>query len=288
MARSTDAPATTWPAPAKLNLFLHVTGRRPDGYHELQTLFQLLDWGDDVLIRVSGDHRIGRVAAAYAVAEHADLAVRAARLLQSATACARGATIHVRKRIPMGSGLGGGSSDAATVLLALNHLWACGLASTELAELGARLGADVPVFVHGHSAMATGIGERLEPVGMGPRHYVLVFPGLSISTGAVFADPDLARDSKRIGAAEALAGKGRNDCEAVVRKRFPLMVKVMASLEPWGRPVMTGTGSAVFLRVDSREQAISTAREIKSLYNARAVTGVDRSPLHEALEAAGA
>jgi 4-diphosphocytidyl-2-C-methyl-D-erythritol kinase len=287
MKRTTDGPATAWPAPAKINLFLHVTGRRADGYHELQTLFQLLDWGDEVLLRVTDGPGIGRVAADYAVAEDADLAVRAARALQSATACRQGAEISVRKRIPLGTGLGGGSSDAATVLLALNRLWGCGLGLAELAELGARLGADVPVFIRGHSAMATGIGERLEPVVIGPRHYVLVFPGLSIATGEVFADPELCRDSGPISLAEALAGLGRNDCEAVVKKRHPAMAEAMAELARWGRPRMTGTGSALFLRQDSLERAISTAREIKSLYNARAVTGVDRSPLHEMLDADG-
>lgn len=285
MKGSTDRPATAWPAPAKINLFLHVTGRRADGYHELQTLFQLLDWGDQVLLRVTDGPGIGRVAADYAVAEEADLAIRAARALQSAAACRQGAEIRVRKRIPLGAGLGGGSSDAATVLLVLNRLWGCGLALAELAELGARLGADVPVFIHGHSAMATGIGERLEPVAIGPRHYVLVFPGLSIATGAVFADPGLCRDSAAITLVEALAGLGRNDCESVVKERYPAMAVAMAELARWGRPRMTGTGSALFLQQDSRERAISAAREIKSLYNARAVTGVDRSPLHEMLDA---
>jgi 4-diphosphocytidyl-2-C-methyl-D-erythritol kinase len=285
MTRPIDGPATAWPAPAKINLFLHVTGRRPDGYHELQTLFQLLDWGDEIQLRVTGDSGIGRSAAGYPVAEDRDLAVRAACLLQSATACRQGVEIRVRKRIPLGAGLGGGSSDAATVLVALNRLWDCGLGLGELAVLGAQLGADVPVFVHGRSAMATGIGERLEPVAIGRRYYVLVFPALSIATGEVFADPELARGSELIGLAEALAGLGRNDCEAVVRKRYPVMAEAMAALARWGRPVMTGTGSAIFLRMDSRERAISAAREIKSLYNARAVTGVDRSPLHAMLDA---
>ncbi|MGK2924552.1 MAG: 4-(cytidine 5'-diphospho)-2-C-methyl-D-erythritol kinase [Lysobacterales bacterium] len=285
MQRPTDGTATVWPAPAKINLFLHVTGRRADGYHELQTLFQLLDWGDEVLLRVTDGPGIGRVGADYAVSEDEDLAVRAARALQSATSGRQGAEISVRKRIPLGAGLGGGSSDAATVLLVLNRLWGCGLGLAELAELGARLGADVPVFVRGCSAMATGIGERLEPVAIGPRHYVLVFPDLSIATGAVFADPGLCRDSGPISLAEALAGLGCNDCEAVVKKRHPEMAEVMVDLARWGRPRMTGTGSAMFLQQDSLERAISTAREIKSLYNARAVTGVDRSPLHEMLDA---
>jgi 4-diphosphocytidyl-2-C-methyl-D-erythritol kinase len=286
MARSTELIAA-WPAPAKINLFLHVTGRRPDGYHELQTLFQLLDWGDEIRIQATAESEITRAGADYPVAEEADLAVRAARLLQSEAGCRKGAKIRVRKRIPMGAGLGGGSSDAATVLLALNRLWHCGLDLPALADLGARLGADVPVFVHGRSAMATGIGEQLRPVAIGPRHYVLVLPDLAISTAAIFADPELVRESAPISLAEALTGKGRNDCEAVVRVRYPQITELMASLERWGRPRMTGTGSALFLQMGSRELAIRAAREMKTLYNVHAVRGLDRSPVHEMLDADG-
>jgi 4-diphosphocytidyl-2-C-methyl-D-erythritol kinase len=286
MARTTERPAA-WPAPAKINLFLHVTGRRPDGYHEIQTLFQLLDWGDEVRIEATVEPVICRDGADYPVAEEADLAMRAARLLQSATGCRSGAKIRVSKRIPLGAGLGGGSSDAATVLLVLNRLWNCGLDLPELAALGRRLGADVPVFIHGCSAMATGVGERLRPVAIGPRHYVLVLPDLAISTAAVFADPQLVRDSAPISLAEALAGKGRNDCEAVVRMRYPQIAELLAALERWGRPLMTGSGSAVFLQMASRELAVRAAREMKTLYNVRAVSGLDRSPVHEMLDAGG-
>ena len=287
MARSSnsDSGVSRWPAPAKLNLFLHVTGRRADGYHEIQTLFQLLDWGDEITIRVTEDGTIGREAADYPVAEADDLVVRAACALQRASGCSRGAVIGVHKRVPLGSGLGGGSSDAATVLLVLNRLWSCGLDLAALAGLGGRLGADVPVFVGGRTAMATGTGDRLEPVELGKRHYVLVFPGLSIATGAVFADPELPRHTPPITLAEALAGQGRNDCELVVRKRYPEMAAALETLGRWGRPVMTGTGSGIFLAMDSEQQAMSAAREMKSLYNVRAVNGVDRSPLHEMLEA---
>ena len=282
-----DLHGTRWPAPAKLNLFLHVTGRRPDGYHELQTLFQLLDWGDAIEIETTGDGSIRRLSGDYAVAEQDDLAVRAAALLQREAGTPRGARLRVHKNVPMGAGLGGGSSDAATVLCVLNRLWACGLSGTELAGLGARLGADVPVFVMGHSALAVGVGERLEPVELGARHYVLVFPGLAIPTREVFADPDLKRDSQPISRVEALAGGGRNDCEPVVRRRYPRVAEIMDALAPWGQPMMTGTGSAVFLPMASREQAISAAREMKTLYNVRAVSGVDRSPLHRVLDTAG-
>lgn len=278
---------SVWPAPAKINLFLHVTGRRADSYHELQTLFQLLDWGDEVRIRATPGATITRAGADYPVAEEDDLAIRAARLLQRHSQCREGAEISVRKRIPLGSGMGGGSSNAATVLLVLNRLWACGLGLPELSALGVRLGADVPVFVRGHSALATGIGDRLSPIRLGRRYYVLVFPGLAIGTRELFADPELARDSRELSAAEAMAGKGRNDFEAVVRKRFPAMAEALDTLRNWGRPRMTGTGSGIFLQMDSEKQARNAAREIKNLYNVRAVIGVDRSPLHHRLDAFG-
>lgn len=274
-----------WPAPAKINLFLHVTGRRPDGYHELQTLFQLLDWGDELEIEATGGPEIRRRGADYGVPESEDLVVRAARALQREAGTGQGAAIRVTKRIPMGAGLGGGSSDAATVLVVLNRLWDCGLGPDRLAGIGAKLGADVPVFVRGHSALAEGIGERLQPVRLGDRHYVLVLPGLSISTAKVFADPDLRRDSAPLGVDEALGGGGRNDCEPVVLARYPRLRETVSKLRRWGRPRLTGTGSALFLEMPSAQAAERAAREIKTLYNVRAVRGVDRSPLHREMEA---
>jgi len=274
----------SWPAPAKINLFLHVLGRRQDGYHDIQTLFQLLDWGDEVQIRPVSGPRISRLPVTYNVPESEDLVVRAAKLLQSETGCRQGAEIGVKKRISPGSGMGGGSSDAATVLLVLNRLWGCGLGLDELASLGASLGADVPVFVQGRSAMAEGIGERLEPVNLGSRHYILVFPAISISTRAVFSDALLARDSKSISLPQALAGAGRNDCEAVVREQFPALARMLEALEKWGQPMMTGTGSGIFIPMSDEKSAKSAAKEMKTLYNVRAVRGMDRSPLHERLD----
>jgi len=272
-----------WPAPAKLNLFLHITGRRPDGYHTLQTLFQVLDWGDEVRVAVTDHPEIRRPQANYEVPEQEDLIIRAARLLQLETACRQGAEIEVVKRVPMGAGLGGGSSDAATVLLVLNRMWQCGLNLEDLADLGARLGADVPVFIHGNTALAQGIGEELQPVELGERYYVLVLPAIAIATGEIFSAAELVRDSAPISVSEALAGEGRNDCEAVVRRRFPEMDRILDSLEKWGRPVMTGTGSGIFMAMKNEQHANSTAQALKSLYNVRAVRGVDRSPLHEIL-----
>lgn len=279
----TDPGVLTWPAPAKLNLFLHVTGRRADGFHDLQTLFQLLDWGDEIQVRRTSGPAVSRAPVDYDVEASEDLVVRAARLLQQQTGCGLGAEISVTKRIPPGSGLGGGSSNAATVLLALNRLWDCGLDTDRLASLGRRLGADVPVFVRGRSALAEGIGDELYPVRLGERHYVLVFPGFSISTAEVFADAGLVRDSASLSLDDVLAGAGRNDCEAVVLKRFPAMARLMDSLARWGDPAMTGTGSTIFVPMPDRERAMSAANEMKSLYNVRAVRGVDESPVLELL-----
>jgi 4-diphosphocytidyl-2-C-methyl-D-erythritol kinase len=276
--------ARSWPAPAKLNLFLHVTGRRNDGYHELQTLFQLLDWGDDVRIEVLNEPKVCRPSASYPVAESDDLAVKAALLLQSETSSRMGARIEVIKRIPAGAGLGGGSSDAATVLLVLNRLWGCGLDEDALASIGLRLGADIPVFIRGRSALGTGVGDRLDPVELGERHYLLVMPDFSISTEAVFKDPDLPRNSPCLDLRQALSGSARNDCERVVTKQFPDFAGLLRELRKVGDAKMTGTGSAIFIVMPDEKTAKSTAEEIKCRYNVRAVRGVDRSPLHDLLD----
>lgn len=283
----TEVDASVWPAPAKINLFLHVMGRRQDGYHEIQTLFQLLDWGDRIRIRRTNRPGIRLKQYSYCVPESEDIVFKAARLLQPVSASGLGADIEVEKQIPPGSGMGGGSSDAATVLMVLNQLWNCGLSGTELERLGASLGADVPVFVRGNSAMAGGFGEKIESVSLGRRHYVLVFPDFPISTGEIFTDPGLVRNSRPISREEALALSGRNDCEAVVRKRFPEFERTFASLRKWGRPMMTGTGSGIFIPMRDKKSAMSAAREMKSLYNVRAVSGVDQSPLHTNLESDG-
>jgi 4-diphosphocytidyl-2-C-methyl-D-erythritol kinase len=279
--------ATVWPAPAKLNLFLHVTGRRSDGYHELQTLFQLLDWGDEVRIEVLNEPRICRPCAAYPVAEADDLAVRAALMLQAETSSRQGARIEVTKRIPAAAGLGGGSSDAATVMLVLNRLWGCGLDEDALASLSLKLGADLPVFIRGRSALGTGVGDELQPVELGERYYLLVFPEFPISTQAVFMDPDLPRNSPRLDLPQALSGGGRNDCERVVKKRYPAFADLLRELRKLGDARMTGTGSAIFIGMPDEKTAKSAAEEIKCRYNVRAVRGVDRSVLHQLLDSDG-
>jgi 4-diphosphocytidyl-2-C-methyl-D-erythritol kinase len=278
------AEMSWWPAPAKINLFLHILGRRSDGYHDIQTLFQLLDWGDDIGIRLVSRPDITRLPVSYDVPEPEDLVVRAAKLLQSETASRLGAEIAVRKRVPPGSGMGGGSSDAATVLLVLNRLWGCKLGLGDLSQLGRSLGADIPVFIHGHSALAEGTGDKLAPVSLGARHYVLIFPGFQISTREVFSDPGLNRDSTLMERVDVMQGGGINDCEPVVRRRFPVIDTMLQELEKWGNPAMTGTGSGIFIPMRDKKSAKSAAQEIKTLYNVRAVQGIDRSPVHEKLD----
>ena len=243
----------------------------------------LIDLCDEVHIQTNRSGEVIRAFGDYAVPAERDLVVRAARLLQQHTGVAAGARIGVKKSIPLGSGLGGGSSDAATTLLALNHLWSTGLDGVELSRLGASLGADIPVFVQGRSAVAHGIGDELAPVQLGQRFYVLVFPGFPVSTAEVFNHPDLMRESARIGLAQALAGEGRNDCQPVAEALHPSLAAIVQALRQWGNPRLTGTGSCIFLQMTDENAAISAAQEIKCRYNVRAVRGVDRSPMHTVL-----
>jgi len=287
MATKPGTGKQTWPAPAKINLFLHITGRRADGYHDLQTLFQILDWGDVLRFTINDSGRVSRHCNIGSIPEADDICVRAARLLQHSCKVKSGAHIELTKCIPAGAGLGGGSSDAATALLVLNHLWGCGLALQELAELGLQLGADVPVFIHGHSAWAQGRGERLEAVKLGRRHYVLVFPEFGISTVEVFKHPELKRDSSPVKIQDTGLAAGRNDCESVARKMHPELANIMQDLLQWGRPRMSGTGSTVFLEFADKKAANSAASELKCRYNVRAVEGVDRSPLLDCMSRSG-
>jgi 4-diphosphocytidyl-2-C-methyl-D-erythritol kinase len=250
-----EASFTTasWPAPAKLNLFLHVTGRRPDGYHTLQTLFQFLELGDDLRFDVTRDGRIVRAALLPGVPVEHDLCVRAARLLQAASGTTQGAVIHLDKRLPLGGGLGGGSSDAATTLLALNELWDCGLAPDALATLGLKLGADVPVFVRGHAAWAEGVGEVLTPVDLPEQWMVVLVPAVTVSTARVFAaydrELDLTPYSPAITIRDFHAGRVRNDLEPVVRRLYPEVDNALKWLGNFGKARMTGSGACVFLPV---------------------------------------
>jgi 4-diphosphocytidyl-2-C-methyl-D-erythritol kinase len=280
-----------WPAPAKLNLFLHILGRRPDGYHELQTCFQFVDLCDEITIRPRADGQIVRVLGPTGVAAEADLVVRAARALQAATGCALGAEISVVKRIPMGAGLGGGSSDAATTLVALNALWRLGLSVDALAELGLKLGADVPVFVRGRAAWGEGVGERLTPL-RGPEappelNYLILKPNVAISTQAVFQDPELTRNTPPITIAGFLSTGGRNDCEPVVRRRYPEVGEALDWLARFGSARLTGTGACVFVACASPALKAEVLREVPATTEAYWVRGLNDSPLLARLLADG-
>jgi 4-diphosphocytidyl-2-C-methyl-D-erythritol kinase len=278
-------PAEThWPAPAKLNLFLHVTGRRADGYHELQTLFQLIDLCDTVAISVREDGQIERPVGPPQVPFEADLTVRAARALQSATGTRLGASLKVRKRIPQGGGLGGGSSDAATTLLALNEMWNCGLSLSELASLASPLGADVPVFVQGSSAWAEGIGERLTPVTLPGTWYVVIYPGVSMSTREVFQSPELTRNSPLITIRAFFESGGRNDCEPVVRSRVPQVAEALEWLARFAPARLTGTGSCVFSACGSASDAERLAARVPDRWMSFVAQGLNTSPVHERLK----
>jgi 4-diphosphocytidyl-2-C-methyl-D-erythritol kinase len=279
----TGAAVTRWPAPAKLNLFLHVTGRRADGYHELQTLFQLVDLTDTISITVRPDGRLERPQGPREVPPEADLTLRAARALKEATGTPLGATIHVHKRIPLGAGLGGGSSDAATTLLALNELWECGLDLADLARLGLPLGADVPVFVQGSSAWAEGVGERLTPVELPERWYLIIYPGVGVSTGEVFQSPELTRNSPLITIRAFFDSGGRNDCEPVVRARAPEVADALDWLARFAPARMTGTGACVFAAFGSAAEAERLAAQVPDRWMSFVARGLNTSPAHEQL-----
>ena len=278
-----------WPAPAKLNLFLHILGKRADGYHELQTCFQFVDLCDELTIEVRADGEIRRVAGDYAVSEEADLCIRAARALKSSSACSLGADIGVLKRIPMGGGLGGGSSDAATCLVALNHLWKLQWPVARLAALGLTLGADVPVFVRGRAAWAEGVGERLTPLypplAPAETNYLILKPNVSVATAEVFQDPELTRNSPPITIHGFLASGGRNDCLGVVRRRYPEVARALDWLSAFGSARLTGTGACVFLDCGTMQRGVEIAREAPAQIDAFLARGLNDSPLLERLAA---
>jgi len=276
-----------WPAPAKLNLFLHIVGRRPDGYHALQTVFRMLDWGDRIGLRVRRDGHIGRVGeGATGVPEADDLTVRAAKLLQNEANCGQGVDIRIEKRIPTGAGFGGGSSDAATTLVALDRLWRLDLGLDRLAALGLQLGADVPVFVRGDNAWAEGVGERLTPVALAPAWYVLADPGVHVSTAALFQAPELTRDAAPATIADFVSGALLDNCfEPVLRRREPAVQAVFAALSRIGRPRLTGSGSGCFVAFDDRDAARAGLAALPTDLRAWIAEGAPQSPLRTALAA---
>ena len=274
-----------WPAPAKLNLFLHVTGRRDDGYHELQTVFQFLEFADELHFIPTDDGDIRREGDDYGIAGSEDLVLRAARVLQQAAETGAGVRIRVVKRIPVGGGLGGGSSDAATTLVALNRLWKTCIAEQELARIGLGLGADVPVFVYGHAAWAEGVGERLVPVEPAEDWFLVVHPGCQVSTRRVFNAPDLTRHTPPIKIRDFLDGAGHNDCEPVVFRNYPQIAEAADWLRERGLEArLTGTGACLFVRFPSRDEADAVAGELPPPWRGYVTRARNRSPLLDRLE----
>ncbi|MDA8503403.1 4-(cytidine 5'-diphospho)-2-C-methyl-D-erythritol kinase [Citrobacter sp. Awk 2] len=280
---------THWPSPAKLNLFLYITGQRADGYHTLQTLFQFLDYGDEISINVRNDGEIHLLTPVDGVEHEDNLIVRAARLLMKTAAergrlpAGSGADISILKRLPMGGGLGGGSSNAATVLVALNHLWQCGLSVDELAIMGLTLGADVPVFVRGHAAFAEGVGEILTPVNPAEKWYLVAHPGVSIPTPVIFNDPDLPRNTPKRSIETLLKCEFGNDCEVIARKRFREVDAALSWLLEYAPSRLTGTGACVFAEFDTESRARQVLEQAPDWLKGFVAKGVNLSPLHRAL-----
>ena len=279
------------PAPAKLNLFLHITGRRADGYHTLQTVFQLLDYGDTLTFNANNSAQINFTCSDPALEGPNNLVVQAASLLLQKTGSARGADIRLDKRLPLGGGVGGGSSDAATTLLALNSLWQCGLGLDELAQLGLSLGADVPVFVHGRSAWAENVGESLQALDLPERWYIVLTPDCQVSTGEIFSHPQLTRNTYPIKIPAFPFSGSKNDCELLVQRLYPPVKRALDWLSGFTEARMTGTGASVFASFDTKaeaqavldqvpQQADKVGTNIGSAFIAR---GVNFSPLHQAL-----
>ena len=281
-ARPEVAGTPAWPAPAKLNLFLHVTGRRDDGYHELQTVFQFLDFGDTLHFAPRPDGELHRVTNVEGVHAGQDLCLRAARALKERTGCTLGCDIRVDKRIPLGGGLGGGSSDAATTLVALNRLWNLRLDDDTLVELGGSLGADVPVFVRGNAAWAEGIGDELTPVSPPEPWYLVVTPNVAVDTREMYADPYLSRATPRVHWAEFMIGNTRNDFEPVARRRYPQVAEALDWMARYGRARLSGSGASVFVDFDSQAAAEHIHTQVPSGWRSVVARGLNRSPLRVA------
>jgi len=277
------------PAPAKLNLFLHITGRREDGYHWLQTVFQLLDYSDEITLEHRNDGVIKRVKGLEHVPEESDLCIRAAKLLQKETQSTFGVDLSIEKRLPIGGGIGGGSSDAATVLHGLNTLWGCDLNTSHLAKLGLQLGADVPVFVEGYSAWAEGVGESLTPITLDEKWFMVIHPNISVSTAEIFADKALTRDCETITIARFLEGNKKDDSldnvfEPIVRRMHPEIDKAIDWLSQFSPARLTGTGSCLFASFDKKERAQQVLNDLPKQWQGFVAKGVNKSPLLSSLE----
>jgi 4-diphosphocytidyl-2-C-methyl-D-erythritol kinase len=278
------APSPGWPAPAKLNLMLRIVGRRADGYHELQTVFQFLDTGDELHFHLHDDPEIRLRNPIEGVPAERDLCHRAAQALQQACGCRGGVEIELRKQLPMGGGLGGGSSDAATTLVALNRLWNCGLDNHQLRAIGLDLGADVPVFIHGHAVWAEGVGEQFTNIEPPAVWYLVLIPDCQVSTAEIFAQPDLTRHSPRIRIRDFLKGDSRNDCLPVVRKRHPRVAAALDWLNQFAAARLTGTGACVFAAFADEQHARAAHQALPAELEGFVARGVNRSPLLDRLQ----
>jgi len=279
-----SAWAEKWPAPAKLNLMLRITGQRSDGYHLLQTVFQFIDLCDWLTFHPVDDGRVSLQKPMPGVPEADDLIVKAARLLKAETGCQQGVCIEVEKNLPMGGGLGGGSSDAATTLVVLNSLWGLQLSMEKLMGLGLTLGADVPVFVYGYSSWAEGVGEKLERIDIPEQWFVVIKPNCHVDTKEVFLSKDLTRNSKSIRIADFIAGQHQNDCLGVVRERYQSVKDALVELSEFSEARLTGTGACVFAQFDSEKAAASAYRSLREKWQVYLVRGVNESPLFSKLK----
>lgn len=277
--------AEKWPAPAKLNLMLRITARRSDGYHLLQTVFQFIDLCDWITFHPVIDGRISLQRTLPGVPESDDLTVKAAKLLKTETGCQQGVMIEVEKHLPMGGGLGGGSSDAATTLVVLNRLWNLKLSTEKLMSLGLSLGADVPVFVYGYSAWGEGVGEQLQKIMTPEKWVVVVKPDCHINTNEIFSDKDLTRDSKSIKIEDFIAGQHQNDCLEVVCRHYQPVKEALTDLSEFSDARLTGTGACVFAQFDSEQDALRAYGSLNAKWQVYLARGLNESPLHSKLRA---
>ncbi|WP_039850622.1 MULTISPECIES: 4-(cytidine 5'-diphospho)-2-C-methyl-D-erythritol kinase [Grimontia] len=275
---------SVWPAPAKLNLFLYITGQRDNGYHDLQTLFQFLDYGDTLSITPNNSDEVTLSPEIEGVPAEENLIYRAAMAIKEKTGCTLGAHIHVEKVLPMGGGLGGGSSNAATTLVALNHLWETQLSVDELADMGLALGADVPVFVRGTTAFAEGVGELLQPAEAKEKWYLVAKPEVSIATAKIFGHPSLTRNTPKRTLNALLAANYENDCEKIVRELFPEVDKAISWLLEYAPSRLTGTGACVFAEFENEEDARATLNKLPDWLTGFVARGVNTSPLLSTLK----
>jgi len=278
-----------WPAPAKLNLFLHITGRRDDGYHLLQSVFQFLDYGDELKFTLRDDGKIHRITDVPGVNESEDLVVRAAKALQQATGVQQGVDIYIEKKLPMGGGVGGGSSDAATTLIALNYLWKTGLELNTLAEIGLVLGADIPVFIQGKAAFAEGVGEKLQPINIPEPWFLVVKPSVHVSTVKIFNDSQLTRNSPAIKICDLQTsaieiGDLENVCEPIAARHYPEIAEVIGYLKRYGNARMTGTGACVFTSFENEAEAEKALSDLPNSWQGFVAKGMNISPLHLELQ----